>query len=63
MHIQSSASPARARGRVGGRPKALNEDQIRQIRAMHKDISIPIDQIMKTFKISRNTLYKYLKGK
>lgn len=54
-------SSARARGRVGGRPKSLTEEQIKQVKAMHKDTTIPIEQIMKTFKISKNTLYKYLK--
>ena len=52
---------ARARGRFGGRPKKLNEEQTRMVKKMWKDHTIPIDEITRTFDISRPTLYKYLK--
>lgn len=52
---------ARARGKVGGRPKMLSNSQIIQLKTMHKNHDIPIDEICNTFKVSRNTLYKYLK--
>jgi len=52
---------ARARGRFGGRPKKLNEQQTQMVKKMWKDHTIPIDEICRTFDISRPTLYNYLK--
>jgi DNA invertase Pin-like site-specific DNA recombinase len=52
---------ARARGRRGGRPRALNAAQARQLRAMRKDNTIPVGQICETLGIARTTLYSYLK--
>ena len=52
---------ARARGRIGGRPKKLNEEQTQMVKKMWKDHTIPIDEICRTFNISRATLYHYLK--
>jgi len=54
---------ARARGRKGGRPKALNERQRQQARTLIKDTSHSIADICKTLKISRSTLYRYASGK
>ncbi len=50
---------ARARGRKGGRPKALSERQQRQARTLLKDPSNSVADICKTLKISRSTLYRY----
>ena len=52
---------ARARGRFGGRPKKLNEEQTQMVKKMWKDHTIPIEEICRTFNISRATLYNYLK--
>lgn len=52
---------ARARGKNGGRPKALTKSQIQQLRAMHADKSIPVKDIQNALGISRATVYKYLK--
>ncbi|TFB12474.1 recombinase family protein, partial [Candidatus Marinimicrobia bacterium MT.SAG.4] len=52
---------ARARGRFGGRPKKINEEQTKMVKKMWKDHTIPIDGICRTFDISRPTLYNYLK--
>ena len=52
---------ARARGRMGGRPKKLNEEQAQMVKKMWIDHSITIDEICRTFDISRSTLYHYLK--
>ena len=49
---------ARVRGRTGGRPSTLNSKQIEKMKEMHKDKSIPISDILDTFKISRSTLYR-----
>lgn len=52
---------ARARGRVGGRKPALTKAQIAQAKAMHADKNISIRDICSTLKISRTSLYRYLK--
>lgn len=53
---------ARARGRLGGRPRALDAKRIAQAKAMHKDKKIPIKEISATLGIGRTTLYRYLNG-
>ena len=52
---------ARARGRFGGRPKKLNEQQTQMVKKMWRDHTITIEEICRTFDISRTTLYHYLK--
>lgn len=52
---------ARARGVIFGRPKALTDDQedmLREALASHK---MPRTALAKAFKISRGTLYNYIK--
>ncbi len=49
---------ARARGRVGGRPKSLTEKQIREIRALLSDPQASVTEIAQRYKVSRATLYK-----
>jgi DNA invertase Pin-like site-specific DNA recombinase len=49
---------ARARGRIGGRPKALTPEQRRIAQALYDDPRNPITDICKTFKISKVTLYR-----
>lgn len=51
---------ARARGRLGGRPKKMDAALIRQAQAMAKDPSITVAQICLTLGVSRNTYYKYV---
>ena len=52
---------ARARGRLGGRKAKLNDSDIRQLKAMHKDHSISIGEICERFSIAKTTLYRYLR--
>ena len=52
---------ARARGRVGGRPKALNTKKQSIAQALYEDKNNSIDEICKTLNISRATLYRYIK--
>jgi DNA invertase Pin-like site-specific DNA recombinase len=54
---------ARARGRVGGRPKALNQKKASIAQALYDDKNNAIDEICKTLNISRATLYRYIKPK
>lgn len=51
---------ARERGRVGGRPPALDEDEIPQVQAMMRDEEISTSDICERFGISRATLYRYV---
>ncbi len=54
---------ARARGRKGGRPKALSQKQLQQAKTLVKDPSLSIDEICKTLRVSRSTLYRSVSSK
>jgi DNA invertase Pin-like site-specific DNA recombinase len=58
---QAGLTAARARGRKGGRPKALTPKKVQMAEALYKDKHNTIDEICKTLKISRATLYRYIK--
>jgi DNA invertase Pin-like site-specific DNA recombinase len=49
---------ARARGRSGGRKPKLDIRQIKEIRRLMSDPSIPVAQIAERYKVSRTTVYK-----
>jgi DNA invertase Pin-like site-specific DNA recombinase len=51
---------ARARGRLGGRPKALNPKKAQQAQTLYNDKKHTIDEICRTLNISRATLYRYI---
>lgn len=57
-HTQAGLAAARARGRAGGRKPKLNARQIREIKRLMSDPTIPISQIAERFKVSRTTIYK-----
>jgi DNA invertase Pin-like site-specific DNA recombinase len=48
----------RARGKVGGRPRKLSEEQRELLRKMHADITIPLSTITETFGISKQMIYQ-----
>jgi len=53
---------ARARGKVGGRPKLdKNDPRISAAKRLHADKNISISDIIKTLNISKATLYRFLK--
>src|SRR5256714_3050001 len=55
---------ARARGRVGGRPKAPTLNTLKKValaQSLYDDKNNTIDEICKTLNISRATLYRYIK--
>lgn len=57
--INSGLQTARAQGRVGGRPKAMNTAAIAKAKALRaKDVSV--NDIAKTLGVSRATVYNYL---
>jgi DNA invertase Pin-like site-specific DNA recombinase len=51
---------ARARGRIGGRPKALTQRQIQIAQSLYDDPKNSIQDICRTLKISKTTLYRYV---
>lgn len=57
---QAGLSAARARGRKGGRPKALTARQLSIAQDLY-DKRHPIAEICQTFKISKATLYRSIK--
>ncbi len=59
---QTRLSAARARGRKGGRPKALNSKQIAMAETLYADKDNSIADICKILVVKKTTLYKYLKN-
>jgi len=58
---QAGLQAARARGRLGGRPKTLNTPKKGAMaQSLYDDKSNTIDEICKTLNISRSTLYRYI---
>ena len=59
---QAGLNAARARGRVGGRPKALEDPKkLAMLQRLYDDPTTSIDEICRTLRISRTTLYRYVK--
>jgi DNA invertase Pin-like site-specific DNA recombinase len=53
---------ARARGRKGGRPRALADKQVALARAMYQDRNNSVKDICATLRVGKTTLYRYLKA-
>ena len=51
---------ARARGRMGGRPKLMNATQIAMAKAMLADQDTPVRTVHEALHVSRATLYRHL---
>jgi DNA invertase Pin-like site-specific DNA recombinase len=58
---QAGLNAARARGRKGGRPKALTPRKAQQALTLYNDKTNTIDEICRTLNISRATLYRYIR--
>jgi DNA invertase Pin-like site-specific DNA recombinase len=56
---QAGRQAARARGRSGGRPKALTEKQVEMLRQLAADPNHSVAEICKTLEIGRTTFYRY----
>jgi DNA invertase Pin-like site-specific DNA recombinase len=52
---------ARARGKLGGRPKSLNISKIKRAKRLYADETLSIAEICSTLGVSKATLYRYLK--
>src|SRR5918998_6784988 len=59
---RAGLTAARARGKSGGRPKALTEKQVQMMRNMAADKSLTVSDICKTLGIGRTTFYRYVKA-
>lgn len=57
---QAGLAAARARGRSGGRKPKLDATQVREIKALLRDPSIPVGDVAKRYGVSRTTLYKHI---
>jgi len=55
---RAGLAAARARGRLGGRKRKLDEKQIREIKALLREPTIRVADVAKRYSISRSTLYK-----
>lgn len=58
--VQAGLQSARKRGRIGGRPKKLNDDQVRRAKLLI-DGGEPVGEVAREFGIDRSTLYRALK--
>jgi DNA invertase Pin-like site-specific DNA recombinase len=59
---QAGLIAARARGKHGGRPRALSPKKLAQLHALAADPTNAIGDILDTLKISRATYYRYVKS-
>ena len=53
---------ARRRGRLGGRPPSLCENDLQVARTLLKDPSLPVREIAQRLHVSPATLYRYIPG-
>jgi DNA invertase Pin-like site-specific DNA recombinase len=52
---------ARARGKVGGRPKAMTPKKAVMAKDLYDDKNNSISEICQMFQVSKATLYRYMK--
>jgi DNA invertase Pin-like site-specific DNA recombinase len=57
---RAGLAAARARGKKGGRPKALDEEQIKLLIRLYNERELSIKEICRMTNISKPTLYNYL---
>ena len=57
---QAGLAAARARGRTGGRKPSLDQQQIREIKALLRDPDIQVMDVACRYGVSRTTLYRHL---
>jgi DNA invertase Pin-like site-specific DNA recombinase len=57
---QAGLAAARARGRAGGRKPKLDDQQVREIRALLRDPDMRVADVARRYDVSRTTLYKYV---
>ncbi len=57
---QAGLASARARGRSGGRKRKLDDQGVREIRALLRDPEIRVVEVARRYGVSRTTLYKHV---
>jgi DNA invertase Pin-like site-specific DNA recombinase len=57
---QAGLAAARARGRVGGRPRSLSDNDLVIAKALLRDPNITVVEVARRIKVSPATLYRYL---
>lgn len=57
---QAGLAAARARGRAGGRKPKLDDQQVREIKALLRDPGIQVADVARRYGVSRTTLYKHV---
>ena len=57
---KAGLAAARARGRLGGRPRALSRDQVSAARGMYDQQDMTVAQIGEVLGVSRATIYRAL---
>lgn len=53
---------ARARGKLGGRPRVMDDKKAAMARSMHRDKDLSVKEICSTLGISKTTFYRYLQA-
>jgi DNA invertase Pin-like site-specific DNA recombinase len=51
---------ARARGKLGGRPKGMTPEKVRMAARLMKDPDVSVKEVCQTLGVSRTTLYRYV---
>ena len=57
---QAGLAAARARGWAGGRKPKLDDQQVREIKALLRDPDIQVADVARRYGVSRTTLYKHV---
>ena len=55
---RAGLAAARAGGRAGGRKPTLDAQQVREIKRLMTDPSVPVSQIADRYRLSRTTIYR-----
>lgn len=61
MRTRAGLEAARKRGKIGGRPKVA-EDKVKQAITLYKSNQYSVKEICDIVKVSRSTLYRYVKN-
>ncbi len=59
---RAGLASARARGRLGGRPRSLNKDKRQLVVDLYNEKKLTVDKICSMMSITKPTLYKYVKA-
>jgi DNA invertase Pin-like site-specific DNA recombinase len=60
QRVNAGLKAVRRRGRVGGRPKSLNDDDLKKARALLRSGDYTKVQVAKELEVSRHTLWRAL---